>query len=90
MSKIKIVALVVDEHKIIKPLEKVNEFVIEFVNPDDFSFNEFESDIILTVSDWRANIASILVEAKKRNIPTLMFQDGTLDWIIKYKDCVED
>jgi hypothetical protein len=85
MGKIKIVALVVDEHKIIKPLEKVNEFVIEFVNPDVFSFNEFESDIILTVSDWRANIASILIEAKKRNIPTLMFQDGTLDWIIQYK-----
>jgi len=85
MGKIKIVALVVDEHKIIKPLEKINEFVIEFVNPDNFTFNEFNSDIILTVSDWRANIASILIEAKKRNIPTLMFQDGTLDWIIQYQ-----
>jgi hypothetical protein len=79
------VALVLDEHKIISPLESDSRIKITYVNPKDFSFDKFTSDIILTVSDWRSEIAEVLIEAQKKGIPTLMFQDGTLDWIIQYE-----
>ncbi len=77
------VALVVDEHKIIAPLEADPRIKIKFIHPSEFQFDSFHGNILLTVSDWRPEIAEILIEAKKRNIPTLLFQDGTLDWIIQ-------
>lgn len=83
---IKAIALVVDEHKILRPLEQIIGLHIEYVVIDEgFKFTEPYPDIVLTISDWRAEIARILLEAKVLNIPTLMFQDGTLDWIIQYE-----
>ena len=81
---IKAIALVIDEHKIIKPLEIIRDIEIEYViASDDFKFTPPYPDIILTVSDWRACIAKILLKAKELKIPSIMFQDGSLDWIIQ-------
>lgn len=81
---IKAVALVIDEHKIIRPLESIDGLLIEYVVVDEtFQFTAPYPDIVLTVSDWRAEIARVLLEAKTLKIPTLLFQDGTLDWIIQ-------
>tara|TARA_X000000368_G_scaffold418149_1_gene416784 strand:- start:7483 stop:8703 length:1221 start_codon:yes stop_codon:yes gene_type:complete len=81
---IKALALVVDEHKIIRPLENIKDIEIEYViASDDFEFSVPYPDIILTVSDWRACIAKILLKAKEIKIPSIMFQDGSLDWIIQ-------
>ena len=82
-TPVSVVALVVDEHKIITPLERDPRIKISFVHPNDFKFEQFQGEILLTVSDWRPEIAQILVEAKKKRIPSLLFQDGTLDWIIQ-------
>lgn len=83
---IRALALVVDEHKIIKPLNNIKDINITYkVIDDNFNLSEPFPDIILTVSDWRADIARILIEAKNLKIPTLLFQDGTLDWIIQNK-----
>lgn len=81
---IKALALVIDEHKIIKPLEAIEGLEIEYVIIDEnFQFSLPYPDIVLTVSDWRAEIARVLLDAKTLKIPTLLFQDGTLDWIIQ-------
>jgi hypothetical protein len=81
---IKALALVIDEHKIIKPLEQIEGLEIEYVIVDEtFQFSLPYPDIVLTVSDWRAEIARVLLDAKTLNIPSLLFQDGTLDWIIQ-------
>lgn len=80
------VALVKDEHKIITPLEALEDIQIEYIVVDEsFQLSQPYPDIILTVSDWRADIARVLLEAKRLRIPTLLFQDGTLDWIIQYE-----
>lgn len=80
------VALVKDEHKIIRPLEALENIQIEYIVVDDsFQLSQPYPDIILTVSDWRADIARVLLEARRLLIPTLLFQDGTLDWIIQYE-----
>jgi hypothetical protein len=81
---IKALALVIDEHKIIRPLEAIEGLAIEYVIVDEtFQFTLPYPDIVLTVSDWRAEIARVLLDAKTLNIPSLLFQDGTLDWIIQ-------
>jgi predicted house-cleaning NTP pyrophosphatase (Maf/HAM1 superfamily) len=81
---IKAVALVIDEHKIIRPLESIEGLLIEYIVVDEnFQFTLPYPDIVLTVSDWIAEIARVLLEAKRLKIPTLLFQDGTLDWIIQ-------
>lgn len=78
-------ALVKDEHKIIRPLEVLEDIQIEYIVVDDkFQLRQPYPDILLTVSDWRADIARVLLDAKRMQIPTLLFQDGTLDWIIQY------
>ena len=80
---IKVLALVFDEHKILRPLDCIESINIEYKKiTADFLLSKPYPDIIITVSDWRADVARILIDAKKRNIPTLIFQDGTLDWII--------
>jgi fructose-specific component phosphotransferase system IIB-like protein len=81
---IKALAFVIDEHKIIRPLEAIEGLAIEYVIVDEtFQFTLPYPDIVLTVSDWRAEIARVLLDAKTLNIPSLLFQDGTLDWIIQ-------
>lgn len=83
---IKVLALVIDEHKIIKPLEALSYLEIEYVvATEGFTFSAPYPDIVVTVSDWRAVIASILSKARSLHIPTLLFQDGTLDWIIQHE-----
>jgi hypothetical protein len=81
---IRALALVVDEHKIIRPLEQIEGLTIEYVIVNEsFKFTLPYPDIVLTVSDWRAEIARVLLDAKVLNIPSLLFQDGTIDWIIQ-------
>lgn len=81
---IRALALVFDEHKILRPLERIDGLFIEYlVVEGDSKLQLPYPDIILTVSDWRADIAKLLLEARTLKIPTLMFQDGTLDWIIQ-------
>ena len=83
---IKVLALVVDEHKIIKPLERLDFLGIEYlVVNSNTTLSEPFPDLIVTVSDWRHDIARLLYDAKKRNIPTLLLQDGTLDWILQFE-----
>ena len=71
---IKALALVVDEHKIIRPLDIIKDLQITYsIVDENFELTPPFPDIILTVSDWRADIARVLIDAKSYNIPTLLF-----------------
>ena len=83
---INVYAFVDDEHKIVKPLETSDRLNIKYFKPQPhYVFQIPYPDIVIVVSDWRHNVAKILIDAKALGIPTLMMQDGTLDWIIQYE-----
>ncbi len=83
---INVFAFIDDEHKIVKPLESSEKVKIKYIKPDqNYIFELPYPDIIIVVSDWRHNVAKILIDAKVLGIPSLMLQDGTLDWLIQYQ-----
>jgi len=83
---IEVLALVVDEHKIIRALERLSYLKITYlIVGRETNFPESVPDLVITVSDWRHDIARLLFEAKDLRVPSLMLQDGTLDWILQFE-----
>lgn len=73
-----------DEFSVVNPILSITDIDFTFIsNIENFEFSIPYPDIIICVSDWQYEIAKIIFQARKLRIPSLMLQDGTLDWIIQ-------
>jgi len=78
-----------DQFAHVRPVEEYMASRAEFVYDDAWEparLVEASPDIVLCVNDWPSGIARCLDAARDAGIPSLVFQDGILEWRCQYEN----
>lgn len=89
MTKIKVWCLVRDQYSHIKPVEDQFEGDADFIydlewNPDVIIASQ--PDIVICINDFYFDVARCIEIARQHGIPSLVLQDGILEWRCQYEN----
>ncbi|EEF63161.1 hypothetical protein [Pedosphaera parvula] len=89
MQPIKIWCLLRDQFGHVQPVESAFKQEAEFIFDEIWDPNHLVSshpDIVLCVNDYYYDVVRCLDEARKAGIPSLVLQDGILEWRCQYSN----
>lgn len=78
-----------DQFAHVRPVEAHMAGRAEFIYDDGWepaALLEAKPDVVLCVNDWPAGVASCLDAARDARIPSLVLQDGILEWRCQYEN----
>lgn len=78
-----------DQFAHVRPVEAHMEGRAEFTYDDSWepaALLEAKPDVVLCVNDWPAGVARCLDAARDAGIPSLVLQDGILEWRCQYEN----
>jgi hypothetical protein len=78
-----------DQFAHVRPVEACMEGRAEFIYDDTWEparLLEAKPDIVLCVNDWPSGVARCLDAARDARIPSLVLQDGILEWRCQYEN----
>lgn len=88
-GRLRILALLRDQHAHVRPLEDAMDEAAEFIYDDTWipsAVEKHHPDLVLCVNDWPDEVAACLDLARLARIPSLVLQDGILEWRCQYEN----
>lgn len=88
-GKLRILALLRDQHAHVRPVELAMGSGGEFVYDETWNpsiIGQSRPDLALCVNDWPDEIAACLEAARRARVPSLVLQDGILEWRCQYEN----
>jgi hypothetical protein len=88
-GKIRVWCLMRDQFSHIKPVEDYFGSQAEFIYDSEWDPEKMLSakpDIIVCVNEYQYDIAKCIIVARENRIPSLLFQDGILEWRCQYEN----
>lgn len=86
---LRILALHRDQHAHVRPVEAAMGDGARFVFDETWKasvVDETRPDLVLCVNDWPDEVAACLDAAREARIPSLVLQDGILEWRCQYEN----
>ncbi len=86
---IRVWCLMRDQFAHVRPVETFMEERAEFIYDDSWEparLLEANPDLVLCVNDWPSGVARCLDVARDARIPSLVLQDGILEWRCQYEN----
>lgn len=88
-DRLRVWCLLRDQHAHVKPVERFFGRRAEFLYDSEWNpraLEEARPSLVLCVNDYPQGITSCLDVARERRIPTLVLQDGILEWRCQYEN----
>ncbi|MGA7990087.1 MAG: hypothetical protein WCC53_01520 [Thermoanaerobaculia bacterium] len=88
-GRLRILAFLRDQHAHVRPVETAMGDLAEFIIDESWNpsiVEQTEPDLVLCVNDWPDEIAACLDSARRARIPSLVLQDGILEWRCQYEN----
>ena len=88
-EELRILALLRDQHAHVRPVETTMGAGARFVLDETWNPAVVEAvkpDLVVCVNDWPDEVAACLDTARRARIPSLVLQDGILEWRCQYEN----
>lgn len=89
MDKLKIWCLLRDQYALVKPIESYMEDQADFTYDPEWDPDKMiaqKPDLVLSVNEYHYDVARCIEAAHVNNIPSLVLQDGILEWRCQYEN----
>jgi hypothetical protein len=86
---LRILALLRDQHAHVRPVATALGGGAEFIFDETWNpaiVDEVKPDLVVCVNDWPDEVAACLDVARRARIPSLVLQDGILEWRCQYEN----